>query len=85
MSTGSTKDKLHKDKLPSVNHFNHQLFQQLYSSSGLVHTFSVLPHLTSCLNTQNSNPGFRVLLKLIDQVNPLCRGNTPIYSDVASL
>lgn len=47
--------------------------------------FSFLPYLTSCLNTQNSNPGFRVLLKLIDEVNPLCRGNTPIYSDVASL
>lgn len=78
------KEKLHEDKLPSVNHST-QWFQELYSSSILVQIFSVLPYLTSCLNTQNSNPCFGVLLKLTDEVNPLCRGNTPIYSDVASL
>lgn len=76
---------LHKDKLPSGNHFSHQWFQQLYSSSVLVLIFSVLPYLTSCLNTQNSHPGLGVLLELMDEVNPLCRGNAPIYADVASL
>lgn len=45
----------------------------------------VYVYLPRCLYTQNSHSCLRIILEAVDQLDPLCRGNAAINSDITGL
>lgn len=45
----------------------------------------VCVYLSCSLYAQNSHSCLRIILEAVDQLDPLCRGNTAINSDITDL